>query len=245
VRRWFCWTCTLLARIPIRRKALRSPITRSISSTFPQPGAAPHPLGQRWQSALGDASRGRFPVVGTTRASGSPCVAGRCAATRCRGEIRPRRWPSACAISRSEPQLPIPVLRQPAAGRGVRSRLIDSSILPTAGIADCCKANRCEFQRQDAGRRLAADPLETAAGVWPAVLRAAARTVHQGAVFVSGTDLKYAGARPYLHIRGLGEQVDLGDQSLYAHLTSASVEQRQHDAYGGLAIRITSSPARS
>jgi hypothetical protein len=45
-------------------------------------------------------------------------------------------------------------------------------------------------------------------------------------------DLKYEGARPYLHIRGLGEQVDLGDQSLDAHLTSASVEQRQHDAYG-------------
>ncbi|MCU0963212.1 MAG: hypothetical protein MUF48_24225 [Pirellulaceae bacterium] len=45
-------------------------------------------------------------------------------------------------------------------------------------------------------------------------------------------DLKYEGARPYLHVRGLGEQVDLGDQSLSARLTGASVEQRQHDAYG-------------
>jgi hypothetical protein len=35
-----------------------------------------------------------------------------------------------------------------------------------------------------------------------------------------------------MHIRGLGEQVDLGDQSLYAHLTGASVEQRLQDAYG-------------
>ena len=45
-------------------------------------------------------------------------------------------------------------------------------------------------------------------------------------------DLKYAGERPYAHIRGLGRQVDLGDQLLPAHVASAKAHQRSRDAYG-------------
>jgi hypothetical protein len=45
-------------------------------------------------------------------------------------------------------------------------------------------------------------------------------------------DLKYLGQRPYMHIRGLGRQVDLGDELLEARAMSASVQQRGRDAYG-------------
>ncbi|HEX2950548.1 MAG TPA: hypothetical protein VHV83_13445 [Armatimonadota bacterium] len=48
-------------------------------------------------------------------------------------------------------------------------------------------------------------------------------------------DLKYTGIRPYMHVRGLGEQVDLGDQTLLSTPTTARVEQRGHDAYGEVA----------
>ena len=45
-------------------------------------------------------------------------------------------------------------------------------------------------------------------------------------------DLKYLGQRPYMHIRGLGRQVDLGDELLEAKVLAASVQQRGRDAYG-------------
>jgi hypothetical protein len=45
-------------------------------------------------------------------------------------------------------------------------------------------------------------------------------------------DLKYVGAsKPYMHIRGLGEQMDLGDHMLPSQLAQATVEQRGRDAY--------------
>ena len=45
-------------------------------------------------------------------------------------------------------------------------------------------------------------------------------------------DLKFTGKRPYMHIRGLGRQVDLGDQLLQATPLAARVEQRGRDAFG-------------
>jgi hypothetical protein len=45
-------------------------------------------------------------------------------------------------------------------------------------------------------------------------------------------DLMYTGARPYLHIRGIGEQVDLGDQLLSSKIASAVAEQHGRDALG-------------
>jgi hypothetical protein len=45
-------------------------------------------------------------------------------------------------------------------------------------------------------------------------------------------DLKFTGKRPYMHIRGLGTQVDLGDQLLLAQPRAARVEQRRRDAFG-------------
>ncbi len=45
-------------------------------------------------------------------------------------------------------------------------------------------------------------------------------------------DMQYSGARPYAHIRGLGQQVDLGDQLLESRLSGAHVEQRGRDAFG-------------
>jgi hypothetical protein len=45
-------------------------------------------------------------------------------------------------------------------------------------------------------------------------------------------DVKYVGTRPYMHIRGLGQQVDLGDQLLTAELAGARTEQHGQDAYG-------------
>ena len=45
-------------------------------------------------------------------------------------------------------------------------------------------------------------------------------------------DLKFTGRKPYMHIRGLGEQVDLGDQFLVCKLADARVEQRGRDAFG-------------
>jgi hypothetical protein len=45
-------------------------------------------------------------------------------------------------------------------------------------------------------------------------------------------DLKFTGQRPYAHLRGLGQQVDLGDQLLVSELADARVEQREHDAFG-------------
>ena len=45
-------------------------------------------------------------------------------------------------------------------------------------------------------------------------------------------DLKFSGQRPYMHIRGLGKQVDLGDQLLSAAPKAARAEQRGRDAFG-------------
>lgn len=45
-------------------------------------------------------------------------------------------------------------------------------------------------------------------------------------------DLKFRGARPYAHIHGLGQQVDLGDQLLEARIEGADAQQRDHDACG-------------
>jgi hypothetical protein len=45
-------------------------------------------------------------------------------------------------------------------------------------------------------------------------------------------DLKFTGQRPYMHIRGLGRQMDLGDQLLPAAPKAARVEQRGRDAFG-------------
>ena len=43
-------------------------------------------------------------------------------------------------------------------------------------------------------------------------------------------DLKCTGQRPYMHIRGLGRQIDLGDQVLVSELPEVRVEQRGRDA---------------
>jgi hypothetical protein len=45
-------------------------------------------------------------------------------------------------------------------------------------------------------------------------------------------DVKYAGKRPYLHLRDLCQQVDLGDQVLPYRVGAARAEQRGRDAYG-------------
>jgi len=45
-------------------------------------------------------------------------------------------------------------------------------------------------------------------------------------------DVKYTGARPYMHIRGIGEQVDLGDQLLSSKILSAKAQQQGRDALG-------------
>ena len=45
-------------------------------------------------------------------------------------------------------------------------------------------------------------------------------------------DVKYTGTRPYLHLRDLCEQIDLGDHALLYRVCSARTEQRGHDAYG-------------
>ncbi len=45
-------------------------------------------------------------------------------------------------------------------------------------------------------------------------------------------DVKYTGTRPYMHIRGIGEQVDLGDQLLVTRIAAARTEQHGRDALG-------------
>jgi len=45
-------------------------------------------------------------------------------------------------------------------------------------------------------------------------------------------DVKYTGIRPYLHLRDLCQQIDLGDQALPYDVGSARVAQRGRDAYG-------------
>ncbi len=45
-------------------------------------------------------------------------------------------------------------------------------------------------------------------------------------------DVKYEGIRPYLHLRDLCEQIDLGDQALRYRVGSARAEQRGRDAFG-------------
>ncbi len=45
-------------------------------------------------------------------------------------------------------------------------------------------------------------------------------------------DLKFTGKKPYMHIRGLGRQIDLGDHCLVATPASAKAEQRGADACG-------------
>jgi len=45
-------------------------------------------------------------------------------------------------------------------------------------------------------------------------------------------DVKYTGTRPYLHLRDLCEQIDLGDHALLYRVGAAHVEQRGHDACG-------------
>ena len=51
-------------------------------------------------------------------------------------------------------------------------------------------------------------------------------------------DVKYEGERPYMHIRGLGEQVDLGDMLLPSELSSASAEQQGGDAFGTVEYKM-------
>lgn len=45
-------------------------------------------------------------------------------------------------------------------------------------------------------------------------------------------DVKYEGIRPYLHLRDLCAQIDLGDQALPYTVASARTEQRRRDAFG-------------
>ncbi len=45
-------------------------------------------------------------------------------------------------------------------------------------------------------------------------------------------DVKYEGIRPYLHLRDLCEQIDLGDHALPYTIGSARAEQHGHDAFG-------------
>lgn len=45
-------------------------------------------------------------------------------------------------------------------------------------------------------------------------------------------DVKYEGIRPYLHLRDLTEQIDLGDHALIYQVGSAQTEQRGRDASG-------------
>ncbi|MEI7729621.1 MAG: hypothetical protein WCO56_08605 [Verrucomicrobiota bacterium] len=45
-------------------------------------------------------------------------------------------------------------------------------------------------------------------------------------------DVKYDGIRPYLHLRDLCQQIDLGDHALPYHVGSARTEQRERDAFG-------------
>ena len=45
-------------------------------------------------------------------------------------------------------------------------------------------------------------------------------------------DVKYEGIRPYLHLRDLCQQIDLGDQALLYTVGSARAEQHGHDAFG-------------
>ena len=45
-------------------------------------------------------------------------------------------------------------------------------------------------------------------------------------------DAKYEGIRPYLHLRDLCEQIDLGDQALRYRVGSARAEQHGRDAFG-------------
>jgi hypothetical protein len=58
-------------------------------------------------------------------------------------------------------------------------------------------------------------------------------------------DVKYHGGRPMMHIRGLGRQVDLGDQLLVSQLARARAEQRGHDAYGEVAYSAYITPDTS
>lgn len=58
-------------------------------------------------------------------------------------------------------------------------------------------------------------------------------------------DVKYLGGRPTMHIRGLGQQVDLGDQLLKSHLRAATAQQRGNDAWGEIAYDAYLTPDTS
>ena len=93
---------------------------------------------------------------------------------------------------------------------------------------------------------IASDPLHThgtasqslAWGVLPAGshdrLLADARdlTCAAGEVTALKLDVRYTGVRPYLHLRDLGAQVDLGDHALPYHISKATTEQHGSDAAG-------------
>lgn len=57
-------------------------------------------------------------------------------------------------------------------------------------------------------------------------------TFRQGEFDTLKLDVKYESIRPYLHVRDLCQQIDLGDHALPYCVGSARVEQRGHDAFG-------------
>lgn len=58
-------------------------------------------------------------------------------------------------------------------------------------------------------------------------------------------NVKYHGGRPVMHVRGLGRQVDLGDQLLVSRLAEARAEQRGRDACGAVAYSAYITPDTS
>ena len=57
-------------------------------------------------------------------------------------------------------------------------------------------------------------------------------TIQPGDYDTLRLDVKYEGIRPYLHLRDLCQQIDLGDQALLYTVGSARAEQHGHDAFG-------------
>jgi hypothetical protein len=57
-------------------------------------------------------------------------------------------------------------------------------------------------------------------------------TIQPGDFDALRLDVKYEGIRPYLHLRDLCQQIDLGDQALLYSVGSARAEQHGRDAFG-------------
>lgn len=205
------------------------------------PSTPPRGIEYRQSALVHACGRGVSRVLQQTGRVAHDVDSGRLSGARRRRETLCCKIAFSTAVPGIQPQNRVPVLRQPPAKRA-RRRKIDRRFRRGFG-------QRLRVERTGAeislGRRIAGPHTGLILPAFGMVYDQRVAYAHLSAEThdpqepVDETkythlklDLKYLGQRPYMHIRGLGRQVDLGDELLEARAMSASVQQRGRDAYG-------------